>query len=501
MKISKIKNSRDAWKAKAKDRGSKIRNQQKTKKARSKRAAKKLNLEEEIRLLKDENERLKASNISRLPAEIESTIQQKTLCVFIVISCAISFRSVPRILQVFLPLLQTKIPVPHFTSVINWTVRAGIAVFKQVPKIATPWVAIIDCSIDIGIRKALVVLRVSIEALQNRGEAVGLKDCQCIGLEISTKWNGQSVSDALAKVFEKSGFPAAIIKDGGTDLNKGVELFCAKNPEKKICIIDDVGHFAANALKALFAKSKSFVQFIEIISKGASRIRQTTLAWMIPPKIRTKGRFQGISEVAEWAQKLLKLMGRKGRAKDGSDLSKARTAFAGLAKLRPFLARFCFACNITDKFLKLMKTEGLNQATYVKAKRILVKLPKRSLVRSRLSAWLDKHISIQRTLNIGQTPLIVSSDALESLFGKFKTIIQRCPEAELNRLTYVIPLLCGNYEANDIDVALMNCSHRQMQQTLENTIPPTMRQQRVWGLEKCSRMVPKSGYFKRRESG
>jgi len=46
---------------------------------------------------------------------------------------------------------------------------------------------------------------------------------------------------------------------------------------------------------------------------------------------------------------------------------------------------------------------------------------------------------------MGDIPLLVSSDVIESLFGKFKTIIQRNPQAELNRLIYIIPLLCGTH--------------------------------------------------------
>ena len=501
MKISKIKRSRDAWKEKAKKRGAEIRNARKTSKARKKRTNN-TQYKEEIRRLRDELEALRASsNNSTLPAANEAVVQQKTLCVLVVIFGVVSFRSVPRILQIFQPFLPAKTRIAHFTSVINWALRAGIAIFNRVSMIAEPWIAIIDCSIDIGIRKALVVLRVPLNALQNNQRAIGLKDCECIGMEISPTWNGQLVSEALVNIFNKSGFPTAIIKDGGTDLNKGVELLREQKPDQKILVIDDVGHFAANALKALFATSESFVKFTEIISKGAARIRQTNLAWLLPPKIRTKGRFQGIGSVAGWAQKTLALISGKGRAQEGSDVSKARKAFAGLAKLRPFLTRFCFTCAVVEEFLKLMKTKGLNQATYIGAKNILAKLPNRSLVQSRLSDWLEKHIDIHRSLPIGPAPLIVSSDVLESLFGKFKTIIQRSPAAELNRLIYIIPLLCGNHNATNIDSALTECSHIKMLKQIVQTIPQTMRQQRTNKLNKNAKVVPKSGDFSRTKTG
>ena len=125
-----------------------------------------------------------------------------------------------------------------------------------------------------------------------------------------------------------------------------------------------------------------------------------------------------------------------------------------------------------------LNLKGLNQATYSQAKNLLKRLPKRSEVHARLLSWLDRHLHIQCKLAIGQLPLLVSSDVIESLFGKFKTIIQRNPQAELNRLVYVIPLLCGTHTSSQIDFALRGCSHGEMLDHIKKTIPPTLRQQR-----------------------
>ena len=492
-------NSRDDWKNKAKRRGSAIRGYRKTSCAYKKRLGRD---RREIRHLEAEVAELRLALHARgCPVESSAVMQHRTLCVLIVVCGVVSFRSVPRILQIFQPWLWAKIRIPHFTSVIHWTLRVGIAIFKQVAMISEPWMAIIDCSIAIGTKKALVVLRVPLSALKNRQGAIGLRDCECVGLEISHTWNGPLVADALTKIFEKSGIPNAIIKDGGADLNKGVRLFCERKPQQQICTIEDIGHFAANALKALFAKSKPFVEFLKITSRAATLIRQTDLAWLLPPKIRSKGRFQAITEVAKWAHKILDLIGGKRKAEDGSDLAKARKTFLGLAKLRPFLNQFCHTCSTTAHFLERMKTAGLNETTYLEAKSVLARLPARSVVRLRLSTWLEKHILIQRALAIGQLPLLVSTDAIESLFGKFKTVIQRNPQAELNRLIYVIPLLCGNHSYNDIDRAINQCSHSEMLDQIERTVLPTLRQQRAQQLEKGSPSVPKTGIVPRLRPG
>ena len=85
----------------------------------------------------------------------------------------------PRILDLLRELEQVSLRwVPHFTSVINWTVRFGLARLSQVGQMSQPWLAIIDHSIDIGVKKALVVLRVPIDALVRRESAIQLEDCE-----------------------------------------------------------------------------------------------------------------------------------------------------------------------------------------------------------------------------------------------------------------------------------------------------------------------------------
>ena len=494
--LSRSKKSRSGWKLKAVLRGTLLRELRKRLRRLQKRFAERgFNLEREIKRLEAENTFLRAAapDPAAHPVSIVSISERRTLCVKAVIAGIIPFRAVPRILGVFHSAGRMQMPIPHFTSVIHWSLRAGVAIFNEVAPLNTPWLAIIDCSINIGIRKVLVVLRVPLQALAAKQGAIGLQDCECIGLKIATRWNGSLVKDALDETFNKAGLPCAIIKDQGTDLNKGVELYRAAENTNKILVIDDVGHATANALKAEFAEKKPFINFLEIVRKGAARIRQTDLAWLLPPKIRTKGRFQGITEVAKWATKLLNLMGGAGRAKKDSELHCLRKAFCGLSQLRSFLERFCGMCKRAEEFLKLMKQKGINQTTYAQAKALLLRLPENSSTRIRLLSWLTRQLAIQCQLDIGSLALLVSSDALESLFGKFKTIVQRNPKAELNRLIYIIPLLCGTHSSANIDNALRGCSHEQMLNQIEETIPTTLRQQRHRILDAKPEQVPKTG--------
>ena len=107
---------------------------------------------------------------------------------------------------------------------INWTLCLGLGLLQEIKPIVKNWIDIVDHSIDIGTKKALVVLRVSADALQKRGKAIRFEDCECIGLTVSEKVNGETISAELETIFEQSGKPSAILKDKDATLNKGVRL-------------------------------------------------------------------------------------------------------------------------------------------------------------------------------------------------------------------------------------------------------------------------------------
>ena len=291
-------------------------------------------------------------------------------CVFLVLFATVSFRSIPRILSV----LQPELWVPHFTSVINWSLRFGLALLQSAGAVEAPWVAIIDASIDVSVQKVLVILRVPLSALAARGSAITLKDAECIGISIADNWNGELVCAFLKDVFAKTGTPVAIIQDGGSDLNKGVKLL-NKSWETSIPVIEDVGHFAANALKAAYSTLMIFQKFLVLICKAAAKLRQSDLAFLTPPKLRSKGRFQNISKLAAWAALVLPLLGDPGRVESTSLAAKLRAFIPRLARYRAFLTAFSSTCLIVSEFLALMKNKGLNQETYELAKTQLNKLP------------------------------------------------------------------------------------------------------------------------------
>jgi hypothetical protein len=176
------------------------------------------------------------------------THRRRVLCVLLAIAAVLSFRSVPRVLKQMQPHLALPLPIPHFTSVINWSLRVGLAKTRSIAPSSVPWVALIDMSIDAGIQKLFVVLSVSLDVLARKGSAVGLEDCECVGCHVRDSWNGEDVARVLGKVFQDDGLPRAVLRDGGSDLKKGVNLWRTKTGNRNVAVVSDVGHVVACAV-------------------------------------------------------------------------------------------------------------------------------------------------------------------------------------------------------------------------------------------------------------
>jgi hypothetical protein len=401
----------------------------------------------------------------------------RTLCVLLVLQAAVSFRSVPRILRLF----HGQTPagggwVPHFTSVINWSLRIGLGLLKQVAPVDAPWMAIIDHSIDVGTKKALVVLRVPLAALARRGSAIRLEDCQCIGLAVSETVNGPTVARQLETIFSRAGSPTAITKDCDATLNKGVRLWM-KKARVTIPVIEDIGHVMANALKKQFEEAAHYKKFTTLTTQAAKALRQTDLAFLVPPKLRSKGRFLSIGKLARWGEKILEVLAVKGRAKKGSVLARLRKALPGFIKLRRFITTFAATAVTVSQIMETLKNKGLDASTGTHCRELAKQLPANSIVRQRLHTWIDHHCAIQRQLT--DLPLVVSSDIIESLFGNFKYILERSPQADMNRTTLLLPALCGNPGPTALANALEQTSHRELIEWEAKHIPYTQRKKRA----------------------
>ena len=99
-------------------------------------------------------------------------------------------------------------------------------------------------------------------------------------------------------------------------------------------------------------------------------------------------------------------------------------------------------------------------------------------LKERLLKWLEDTLRIHCRASIKQTPLAVSTDPQEGLFGIFKAIIARAPKGEFNANVLLLPALCGKPCAEEIEAALAGTKHVDLSNWIAENVPMTLAKQR-----------------------
>ena len=198
-------------------------------------------------------------------------------------NCALSFRASSKVLRAFLLVGPRLISwVPHFTTSIGWALRLGLHCLQQAQHpLDEPWVCVADCTIQIGCKKALIVLRVPVSALR-MGRALTLKQVEVIGLCLGETWNGERVKTYLQSLFELCGWPSHVVSDCGSDIKKGIADALLEAPNQASWM-SDVTHFVANALKHYYAKLSLFQQFQSLCTRIRQRLQHAYSTPKLPP--------------------------------------------------------------------------------------------------------------------------------------------------------------------------------------------------------------------------
>jgi len=339
--------------------------------------------------------------------------------------------------------------VPHFTTGIGWALRVGLHCLQQAQRpLDEQWVCIADCTIQIGSKKALIVLRVPVSAF-SLGKALTLKQVEVIGLSLGETWNGDRVNTVLRSLFERCGWPSHVVSDCGSDIKKGIVETLLEAPNRASWI-SDVSHCVANALKHYYAKLTLFEQFQSLCTRLRHRLQQTKFAFLLPPKARAKGRFLSVSRQAPWGLRTITYLEGKER-EDSPEAAALAQALRGLKPLKMFLTTFVRNTTCVNEVMRIVKTQGLSAASIHACQERLGDLPARSPIRKEVSQYLQRSVPV---VALSDSPLLGSRDVIESLIGKAKQRLESNGRSELNKSILLIPCMCGDLTQDLVAEAL-----------------------------------------------
>jgi len=268
--------------------------------------------------------------------------------------------------------------------------------------------------------------------------APSLEHVRCLGVAVADSWTGDTIAAFLKRLIARVGRPAASLKDGGGDLRAAVA--CLEEQGMGSPCIDDMSHAVASMLKRSSQDHPTFETFVSACGRVSRHVKQTILACLAPPKVRTKARFMHVHRLFTWADQVLRLS-PSGGAKSGSTLATLRACLEHLPACKALITRFCGDAAGLLACQQIVKTQGLSHATLAQCEPLLATMPSAAL-RQECRAYLVYELEIATTLGLDHIGLPISSDAIASLFGVAKRHgVGETQEA--SRMALRLPAFCG----------------------------------------------------------
>ena len=333
--------------------------------------------------------------------------------------------------------------IPSYSVIRQWLAKIGLYELQRPKEKRDDWIWIVDFTIELGTEKCLVILGVSGEFIQEKIQksngCLSHKDVEVLAIEIMPSTKGEKVESVLEKIGEKLGVPQQIISDKGSDLYKGIKLYQEKN--QAIIHSHDLTHQMALLLKKELEKEGEYQSFAKKCHQTRQKTQQTELGFLMPPKQRSKSRYFNLDELIRWGINIINYLEKeKDNQKEKEEISqKLELKLGWVQEYKESLIIWKEMISITRSIEEKIKKEGLSQEFYEKFEQNCQSISKGERInqfRAKIQESFTKELSM-----IGEDEIrTISTDVIESLFGKYKSFSQKSPLKEIRRMILTIPI-------------------------------------------------------------
>jgi hypothetical protein len=311
--------------------------------------------------------------------------------------------------------------IPHATTGRLWLLRLGYYKLNAPLEQADDWIFLADHAIEIGKHRFLGILGIRVVDLPPPGECLKLSDMTPVALLPVESSTQDIVYQQLETVIATIGItPAAILSDEGSDLSGGIDRFCQAHPETTR--YRDLPHLAARLLKKRLEKNERWKSFIQQATQTKFETSQTELAFLVPPRLRSKARYMNLQSMLRWAEKVLTVLDDPSEvAPSWCSVDRLNLKFEWLRQYRTDLEVWSSWLALTDRALDIVRRHGYCTSTAADLKQALTEIsdtPEKELLKQELLEIVDAESSKAKA----GTRMPGSTEILESSFGKLKEI-------------------------------------------------------------------------------
>jgi hypothetical protein len=376
-----------------------------------------------------------------------------------------SFRGAVRSLQVLYG--EAAEACPSLWSIRNWVLRLGLYELQRPKKPGSDWALILDHTIQVGPHKALLILGVRLGDLKRGHFALGHQDVAVVGLEICERSNGQAVFEALEGVQEQIGEPRLLVSDAGSDLKKGSELFRERHGHTDW--IGDVSHRMARLLEAELSDDPKWESFLSRAAQCRNQCQQTALSPLMPPAQRGKARWMNYQPLVAWGLNVI-----QHPIPPWANAREFKRVFGWLNNYEEELGDCWMMMHLGQETCRIIKEEGIDAESLKQCRQLLKERVHGARVR-RYAGGIREYLKEVESKLRPKERLLGSSDIVESIFGKYKFLMERSPQKAITRLILAIGALTSKRTPELIGEAMEAVPMESVEKWFKNYVEESAR--------------------------
>ena len=393
----------------------------------------------------------------------------------------VGFRAAAAAMKIFFDVFGIDLKVPSHDAIEQWTLRLGVACLEGTFEKGERVLWMVDHSSQIGKERLLIIVGVALKDLPPPGTRMTFDNLKVLAIVPGQSWKKEDVEREYLKLAEQIGSPVYLLCDGATELRDAAQKL-EKNGEKTI-VLGDLKHHAANILEKEISRGERFSAFLSEVGLTRNRIQQTVLAQFAPPTLRSKSRFMNLGSLFNWTTMVLYHLNTPG--------SQSRLAISDgpmeqkLGWLREYaddLAGWNACQTVIDISLLVVNKHGLDAQTPGLLEQALSEANSNwrnedcsaTRIGVQLSDWINQSF---RKLHADERAWL-STEILESLFGKFKQLERQHSKGGFTRLIAAIPTLCLRVTRDMVRASFQRVNSKTLKKWIQDSLGKTLTARR-----------------------
>ena len=318
----------------------------------------------------------------------------------------------------------------------------------------------VDESIQLGQEKALVVLGIR-EKDVDFTRPLKYTDMVPLRIIVKAKSGGEVIKEVIEDVEKEIGKIKYAVGDMGNNIRKGLSLSGIKH-------LHDVAHKIALIIERMYSMDEIFNEITKKMTEMRLKYCQTSNAHIIPPNQRKKSRYLNIAIVSDWCIKALRYNERN---------NFQIIELNWLSQHKDFIIELGEINRLKCELEKVLKHKGFSEETKRECNKI-IKRPDSSLKKAVLKEEMRKYFDELESKKIKSKKLLISSDIIESAFGKYKNYLSNNPMAGITNLILCIAAFSSRLDVAEIKKALEKTRIEDIKKWTKEIIGKTLMQKR-----------------------